>query len=268
MKNVIKASGLEERFSSRKIYTTILEAGGNKSIAREALDAVREKFYPNIPTQEILRIILKVLKKYPGLAEKYDLKRAIMSLGPSGFPFEQFFAGVLREYGYKTKVGTKQKGKIITHEIDIIAEKENPQKSYMIECKYHNEPGKHTKLQPAMYTYARFLDLKIKLDQPWLVTNTKCSKDAIDYAKGVNLKITSWRYPKEESLLKMVSDKKIFPITILKKLDNETKEKLFKEKIVLIRDLLNYQVSELTKKTGLNEQEINKILEEVKQVLE
>jgi len=264
MQKVIKASGLEEKFSSRKIYTTILEAGGTKEIAQEALNAVKEKYYEKITTQEILEIILKALNKYPGLAAKYDLKRAIMSLGPTGFPFEQFFADLLREYGYKTKVGTKQKGKIITHEIDIIAEKE---KKYMIECKYHNQSGKHTKLHAALYTYARFLDLKIKLDNSWLVTNTKCSEDAINYAKGVNLKITGWKYPESESLQKMIEMKKAYPITILKTLKEETKEKLFKEKIVLVRDLLNYNIKDLIKKTGLNEQEINKIIEETKEIL-
>lgn len=269
MQRVIKASGLEERFSSRKIYTTILEAGGTKEIAQKALDAVKEKYYENIPTNEILEIILNVLKKYPGLAAKYDLKRAIMSLGPTGFPFEQFVADLLEEYGYKTKVDVFVKGKIITHEIDIIAEDKINSKSYMIECKYHNQPGKHTKLHAALYTYARFLDLtSLKLDQPWLITNTKCSEDAVNYAKGVNLKITGWKYPQEESLLKLIEQKKIYPITMLKTLDNEIKEKLFKNKIVLVRDLLNYQIKDLIKKTGLNETEINKMIEETKKVLE
>jgi predicted RecB family endonuclease len=55
-----------------------------------------------------------------------------MSLGPSGFLFEQFFSEILKNYGYKTKINVFLKGKIITHEIDIIAEKN---KKYMIECK-------------------------------------------------------------------------------------------------------------------------------------
>jgi hypothetical protein len=105
-----------------------------------------------------------------------------MSLGPSGFPFEIYFAKILENYNYKTKVDNIIPGKIILHEVDIIAEKNK--KKYMIECKYHNEIGVHTKLHVAMYTYARFLDVK-KYDIPWLVTNTKCVDVALDYAKGV-----------------------------------------------------------------------------------
>jgi hypothetical protein len=97
-------------------------------------------------------------------------------------------------------------------------------------------------LHPALYTYARFLDLKEPLDQPWLVTNTKCSNDAINYSKGVNLKITSWKYPQEESLLKLVDEKKLYPITVLNEIDNEIKEKLIKNKIILVKDLLNLPV--------------------------
>ena len=80
----------------------------------------------------------------------------------------------------------------------------------MIECKYHNEQGKPTRLQPAMYTYARFLDLTKRLDQPWLVTNTKCSRDAKEYAKGVGLKITSWKYPENAQIsLRSLGDKRV-----------------------------------------------------------
>lgn len=259
--NVIKASGVEQKFSSRKIYHTILEAGGSSNLARNVVNVVKDRYYENITTQEILKIILHELRGFPDVQAKYDLKRAIMDLGPSGFPFEQFFGDVLKYYGYTTQVGNFVKGKIITHEVDILAKKE---KSYMIECKYHNEPGTSTNLHPALYTYARFLDLRNKPDIPWLVTNTKCSPDATDYARGVGLKITSWNFPKEDSLQKLIQLKKLYPITILKNINNNTKEKLFQAKIMIAKNLLDYSIEDLMKKTKLSEKEILKILNEVK----
>ena len=258
---VIKASGLEERFSPGKIYRTLLEAGSSGQLAWKVINVVKKKYHENITTQDILEIILNELKDFPEIRAKYDLKRAIMALGPSGFPFEQFFGDILKNYGYEVKVGNFMKGKIITHEVDIIAKKE---KSYMIECKYHNEPGTSTNLHPALYTYARFLDLRDKPDMPWLVTNTKCSIDAENYAKGVGLKITSWNYPKNKSLQKLINLKKLYPITILKSISDNTKEKLFLSKIVIAKNLLNYSAADLMKKTDLSEKEINKILEEVR----
>lgn len=260
---VIKASGLEEKFSSGKIYHTILEAGGSGKLARKVVEVVKKRYHKDITTQEILDIILNELKDFPDIRARYDLKRAIMNLGPSGFPFEQFFGEVLQIYGYEVKIDNFIKGKIITHEVDIIAKKE---KSYMIECKYHNEPGKSTDLHPALYTYARFLDLRDKPDMPWLVTNTKCSQDAKDYARGVGLKITSWNFPKDKSLQKLIQLKKLYPITILKTINENTKERLFSAKITIAKNLLNYSVQDLMRKTELNEKEINKILEEVKVV--
>jgi len=39
---VIKASGLEERFSSGKIYRTLLEAGSSGQLARKIIDVVKK----------------------------------------------------------------------------------------------------------------------------------------------------------------------------------------------------------------------------------
>jgi hypothetical protein len=267
---VIKASGIEEIFSSRKIYNTILEAGGSGKLARSVISVVKKEYHEGMTTREILNIVLRELKDFPNIRARYDLKRAIMSLGPSGFPFETFFGNLLKEYGYETEIGNFLKGKIITHEVDVIAKKKigNKIKSYMIECKYHNEQGSSTKLHPALYTYARFLDVNHskKFDIPWLVTNTKCTKDAIGYAKGVGLKITSWNFPRSSSLQKLVKEKKLYPITIIKSISHNTKEKLFHSKIVIAKNLLKHPVKELMKKTDLSENEIHKILEEIRMV--
>lgn len=269
---VIKASGLEQEFSSRKIYHTILEAGGTGGLAKEIVSVVKKEYHKGMTTQEILDIVLRELKDFPDIRARYDLKRAIMSLGPSGFPFENFFGNLLKEFDYKTKTHNFIKGKVITHEVDIIAKKNvgGKEKSYMIECKYHNEPGTLTKLHPALYTYARFLDInssdKAMFDMPWLVTNTKCSRDAKNYAKGVGLKITSWNYPKSSSLQKMIKMKKLYPITIVRSISHKTKEKLFSARIVIAKNLLKHSVEELMQKTDLPKKEVDKILEEVKDI--
>ena len=137
----------------------------------------------------------------------------------------------------------------------------------MIECKYRNEAGGITKLKPAMYTYARFLDVKKHgFDQSWLVTNTKCSSTARKYSQGVNQKITSWEYPEKSSLKELIGKPKLYPITILKNLSAKAKEKLYELKILVAKDLLNYSIEELQAKTKLSKKEIEKIIQEVKDV--
>lgn len=262
---VIKYSGEIEKFSTRKIHNTIREAGGSSKLANDAIREVKKKYHRNITTKEILEILLNFLKKEPGVSERYNLKRGIMDLGPTGFPFEKYFSKILEHYGFKTKVGTKIKGKKIYHEVDIIAEKD---KKFMIECKYHNELGTTTRLHPAMYTYARFLDLKRhKFDKGWLVTNTKCSEDAKLYAKGTGLKITSWKYPKNQSLQKLIEKKNLYPITILMNITPEIKEKLFEHDILTIKDFEKYSEEELKHKLNISEEKTKEILKEVYEIL-
>ena len=263
MKEVLKASGEYENFNPRKIYETVIATGASKQLAKETVSLIKRNYYKGITTKEILNMILENIKKVPGLEQRYDLKRAIMSLGPSGFPFEQYFARILENYGYKTKVANLMKGKRIWHEVDIVAEKKD--KTYMVECKYHNLIGTNTKLHPAMYTYARFLDINL-FDAPWLATNTKCVNDAIEYAKGVGLKITSWNYPEKESLRKLIEDKNLYPITVLKNVKRKTIEKLLELNLVLADDILKEDSYELSKELNISENEIEKMKQQIKEI--
>ncbi len=262
---VTKASGEKEEFNIEKVRKTCLRAGASEKLASKIAEEVERKVYEGITTKEILHLILRLLKEEPKAATRYDLKRAIMSLGPAGFPFEEFMAEVLRNYGYKTTVGGILKGKCISHEIDIVAEKEN--KRYLIECKYHNAPGIYTDLKVVMYSYARFLDLRENFDQAWLICNTKCSRNARKYAKCVDLKITSWRYPGKESLEKMIEREKLYPVTILRSVTRFTKDRLFRAKIMLAKNLLDYGVEDFKRMTGLPESTVNRIRKEVRWVI-
>ncbi len=262
--HVLKSSGDEERFSPKKIYKTVLDAGGSKKLANGAVREVKKMYWERMSTKEILKFLVEFLKQEPGVSQRYDLKRAIMSLGPDGFVFEQFFARVLEYYGYKTTIDNKLKGKRIIEEVDIVAVKD---KKWMIECKYHNEPGIITKLHPALYTYARFLDLqRYNFDAPWLVTNTKCSWDAVEYAKGVNLRITGWKYPANDGLQDLIMKKNLYPVTILKSIPGEIFNRLYSAKIVVARDLLEIPLNEISRRTGIDQKTISKMIEEVKEI--
>ena len=270
MIQIIKADGTLEVFKKRKIEHTVLKAGGSKKFAKEIANKVAQRVHKGTTTRQILRYTLKLLRKHPHIEKKYDLKRAIMSLGPHGFTFEEFVSQLLQNYDYKTKVGLILKGKATTQEIDIIAQKN---KKYMVECKYHNQIGNNTNVKVAMYTYARFLDVnnkaKPKFDQAWLVTNTTCTHHAIQYSGGVNLKITTWNYASkgEKTLQQLIMQKKLYPITILHSVQGRIKEKLAHAKIVLAKDILNSNFHDLKQKTKLRDKEIKILIEEAKQVL-
>jgi len=264
MSYVIKANGEKERFSSNKIRRSILEAGGSKELANMTVEKIKKKRFDDISTGKILDLTLKSLKSDVGVASRYDLKRAIMQLGPTGFPFEKFFSIVLKNHGYDVKVGQTFQGKNITHEIDIIAKKK---KTFMVECKYHNQLGAKTRVKVPLYVYARFLDLKGKFDSPWVATNTKCTSDVKNYASGVGMKITSWNYPDGTSLRDLISAKKLYPITIIRGVSDDVKNKLFDSNVFLIKTLAESDIDNLRKRTRLSPKILAKIVKEAKAIL-
>ena len=262
---IIKASGKKQKFNKRKLYQSIRRAGARPSSAEKISKEIAKSVRPGINTGKILDQTFRCLqRKNPILAARYNLKRAIMELGPTGFPFERYVAEILKEYGYSTKVGRIISGHCVNHEIDVVARKEK--KHFMIECKYHNSRGVRSDIKAALYTYARFLDVKKFFHQAWLVTNTRCTSEAVRYSRCVGLKIISWRYPKNESLEYLIEKKGLYPITILPSLTRYTKERLAEKRIILAKDLLRYSVGNLARPTGLQSKVVKKLQKEAKEL--
>lgn len=175
---VTKASGEREPFDAEKIRRTCKRAGASKQLAAKVAAAVEKKAYNGISTKRILELTLKELEKQkPHVAARYDLKSAIMRLGPAGFMFESLLAELLMEYRYRTQVHAIVEGGCIGHEIDVIATRADVIAA--IEAKYHHAPGIYTGIKDALYVWARYLDLLDgakagkcpKFNQVWLVTN-------------------------------------------------------------------------------------------------
>jgi len=265
---VIKAGGGKEKFQREKVFRTCLRSGAGRGEAEKIVKEVERKIYDGITTREILKIVLDNLEKINfRSANVYNLKEAIMRLGPPGFIFEEFMTRLLSSYNLKTERPLFISGKCINHEIDIVARGGNGRDVvYIIECKYHNVAGIYCGAKEVLYTWARFEDLNEgyqaskrneaprnektkyqKFDIPWLITNTKFSEGAICYAQCKKMRLLGWKYPEEASLENLIEKKKFYPITILRHLDDETKNKLFKNKIIFCEDLLKYDLSSLAR---------------------
>lgn len=240
MPNVLKAGGQIEPFSENKLRLSINRVGIPEALQNEAITHIKNKLYDNIPTSEIYKYITEFLQNstYPFSHTKYSLKQAIMDLGPTGYPFEDYISEIFKMEGYKTEVRKILQGKCISHEIDIVAEKNN-EKS-MIECKFHNSPGGKTQIHVSLYTKARFDDIKEKnnLTDVWLITNTKITSDALDYATCNNMKIISWNYPEKGSFRDLIEKYQLYPITALFGLSQNQKQILAEQQhVVLAKDV-------------------------------
>ncbi len=232
---VLKANGEKEQFSSDKLHASIHRAGIPHDLQATVVEHVQGKLYDGIPTSEIYHHIVEFLgdSSKPYTKAKYNLKQAIMDLGPTGYPFEDYVAKVLEKEGYSIQVRQILQGKCISHEIDVIAEKDG--KKLMVEAKFHNGLGIKTDVHVSMYTKARFDDIKEKngFSDVLLITNTKMTLDAISYAQCVGMQVISWSYPDTDALRDLVDKYHLFPITAITILSQMQKQQLLDQGTVL-----------------------------------
>ena len=243
MVQVIKANGESQQFSDQKVKYSIKRAGISEDLQDQVLAHVKSKLYEDIPTSEIYHHITEFLTTADKPYEKarYSLKQAIMDLGPTGYPFEDFVAEIFKALGYTTQTRVIMQGTCITHEIDVLAEKDG--KKSIIEAKFHNSSGTRSDVHVPMYMKSRFEDLKVRNDiaEVMIVTNTKATLDAITYGACIGMKIISWGLPESESLRDLVEKYNLHPITALTTLSQSQKQMLLDKSIVVCKDLLENQ---------------------------
>lgn len=267
--SIIKASGKKEFYSAEKLRNSLERAGASEDDVNDIQARLEKKLYNNISTREIYEIAFKLLRESARhLAARYNLKRAIMELGPSGFPFEQFIAGILRYQGFKTRVSEIVNGQCVNHEIDIIAEHEG--NVFMVECKFHNQGGTVCDVKIPLYVQARFKDIEdgwMKLpwhnsafNQGWVVTNTRFTDDAVRYGVCAGLRLLGWDYPQKLGLKSIIDHKGLYPITCLTSIGVNEKQRLLARKIVMCRDMVSKEG--ILADEGLDKEKILKVTDE------
>lgn len=261
---IIKADGSRAWYNKAHLMKTCRRSGASHKACKEAIRKVERVLRDGMHTKDILKAMLAELnKEAPYHAPRYDLKGAIMRLGPAGFHFEKLTAELLNHLGYATQTNPTLQGGCVKHEVDVIAIKNK--KTYMVECKFHRAGGVFTGLKSTMYTWARWEDLNQgykkgtcdKLHQPWLITNTKFSHASKEYANCKNVKLTGWNYPEQESYVELLEKNNLYPITSIK-MNTKTLAKFSKGNVMFLRDLCELPEGEISRRTGLSKQVIDK----------
>lgn len=265
---ITKASGEKELFDIEKFKKSLKRTGACDEIITQLVKEIKD--IPELKTTRQIYdfAIHRLQKKSPHLAARYNLKQAIMELGPAGFPFEQFIAALFTKLGYKTAVGTIAHGACVTHEIDVAATKEDER--LMIECKFHNLQGIKVDVQVSLYIKARFDDLNKKnsdsplqpapFNQALIATNTKFTTQAIQYAECVGLKLLGWSYPTNHNLPALIEKLQLHPITALTSLSRSQKRACIKNGLILCNNAQNH--AETLKKLRFSNHDIQNIIRE------
>lgn len=264
---ITKADGEQEPFDPVKLEHSLERAGASSTIRAKITERIFEELKPGMHTSDIYHHAFEMLQHdepHP-VAARYSMKRAVFALGPSGFPFEQFLAEVLRGHGWSARTNVIASGRCAEHEVDVVGEKNG--KRIGIEAKFHNEPGAKTDIKDALYVYARYEDLarspnaRTRIDEGWLVTNTSFTTNAIRYAQCANLTLLSWDYPQGNNLFKMIEEAKVHPLTCLTTLSESEKKRLLERRIVLCKHV---SVPHVLEEYGVKPARIPQVLEEAK----
>ena len=266
---VIKVNGEKELFDENKIKESLQRVQVPLDKQNLILEELKSKLYQNIPTQEIYTLIKEQLEKINPESEiRFRLKKAIMELGPTGYPFEVFVGELLKQYGYETKVGIEMPGACVNHEVDVLAKKDN--RVFFVECKYHNQQGMRSDVKVTLYVQARGEDLMAKSGNgktygTWIFTNTKFSTDAISYAQCKQMRLTGWDYPnKKDCLQAMIEDKNLYPITVLNSINSDQKKLLLQQNMVLVKEL--FKRKDIQEQLGLDANGMEKLEYECGQI--
>ncbi len=266
---IIKASGDKAPFQVEKLIGSLQRAGAKKTVIEQIVKKIEKVIYDGMTTKQIYQMAFKMLKgKSRVSASKYKLKKAIMELGPTGFPFEKFVGKILEHEGFQAEVGVIVQGHCVQHEVDVAALKDN--KHYMIECKYHSDQGRTCNVKIPLYIQSRFLDVekqwqkqpghKTKFHQGWVYTNTRLTTDAIQYGTCMGLGLVSWDYPKGSGLKDRIDKSGLHPLTALTTLTRAEKTKLLDEGIVLCKEL--HESPKLLEKIGVPKSRHKNVLED------
>ncbi len=245
---VKKYDGSLVPFDRSRLLNSLNRSGATNQIAELITKAIELESYDGITTKIIYRKASKLLTKYArGTGVKYRLKQAMMDLGPSGYPFEKFVAELFKQRGFEVEVGVMMQGWSVMHEVDVVAQ--NPDKYYVIECKFHNNQATKSDVKTPMYIYSRVQDLHKVLKRGeakdkksyvgWIVTNTRFTSDAIKFGKDYGLAMLSWDYPESGGLRDWIELDGLHPITSLASLTKKNKKELLKAGVVRCKQLFD-----------------------------
>lgn len=215
-------------------------------MVNQVLQEIEGEIYEGISTRKIYQKAFAKLKRASkSCASRYKLKKAILELGPSGYPFERFVGAILTELGYEVQVGVFINGKCVMHEVDVLAEKQDHR--VLVECKFHNVQSRNSDVKVPLYIDSRFRDIKNQWGMTgeydpqhvkgWVVTSTRFTEDATQYGRCAGLNMISWDYPLNKGLKNMIDELGLYPITCLNSLTKKEKQSLLEKEIVLCREL-------------------------------
>lgn len=267
MPEIVKGDGTRELFNIHKLADSLVRSGAPVDLATQVSETIGGTVRDGMTTQDIYREAYKLLHKEERVAAaRYSMRRAILELGPTGFPFEDYVSELMRARGYSVKTRVMVPGKCSDHEVDIVMQKGD--RVIGAELKFHNEPGYKTDVKVALYVRARFNDIdelgeneknSMHIHEGWLITNTKFTDNAISYAKCSGIHLLGWDYPEKGNLDDIIKETKLYPVTVLTTLTNAEKARLLAANMPLCHTVTD---PDTLRRAGIPDKKVSSVIAE------
>jgi hypothetical protein len=248
--------------------------GATRVVAESIAEEIETRVYDDIETKKILQIIFRSLRKSkPAIRHQIDLRKALSLLNPAP-DFERFIQLLLSEHNYEVTPNQIVKGRCVEHEVDAIARKNG--KTCIVEVKHHYKYHTPTSLDVSRISRAVFEDVteghelglnNLKIDYALIVCNTKLSEHAKRYADCRGIRHIGWSSPPNRDLQTMIEEKKLYPITFLKGLKAESRNKLIHNGVILLKQLAEKNPSKLRRQTGISKEKLESIVGKARIIL-
>jgi len=271
---VIKADGRKQLFDKEKIIQTCLRIGASREIAEHITNKIEAKVYNGMETRKILKMIFRLLGVYrPSIKHIVDLRKALSLMRPKP-DFERFIQILLSEHGYEVTPNQIIRGKCVEHEVDAVVRKNG--KAYMVEVKHHYNYHTPTGLDVSRIARAVFEDItegfalglhNLKIDEAMIICNTKLSNHAKRYTECRGIHHIGWGSPINSDLRIMIQKKKVYPVTYIKGLNKELREKLSNAGIILLKHLVTEKLENIKRKTGIPKKNIESLAKKAQMLL-
>jgi len=265
---ITKASGELELFNSEKLLRSLVRSGAEKETAEGIVEEIASKLAEGDQTRDIYHRAFARLKDIKShMAARYSVKHALLELGPSGYPFEDFLKEIYIALGYTAKTRVVAQGRCVEHELDVVAVRGDERIG--AEVKFHNSTAVKSDLKVALYVQARFEDIAAQsgahtdndFTNKFLITNTKFTKQVEAYAACVGLQLISWDYPAQGNLRELIERTGVHPISCLTTISKLTKRRMMDQGIVLCRQAREHM--DVVDSLGLSPQSVTRLFQEI-----
>ncbi len=269
---IIKADGTIEPFDGTKLEASLRKAGASERTAERIRHTIEVSLAPAAESNDIYRRAFQMLRREARpAAARYSLRRALFEFGPSGHPFEDFVAEIFKKEGWLVEGRQMIPGKCVPHEVDVYATR--GQERIAAELKYHNDPGYKTDVKVALYVKARFDDIwqcdpkaqTCPVDRGFLITNTKFTSHAVQYAKCSGLGLLGWSYPSSGNLYDRIVATGVYPVTALTTVKKAEKRLLIDQGIVTCEQVTERR--DVLRELGITPERIGTILAEARTIM-